>query len=251
MRRVDALGPYDQGMWRRVRAVAVAVMVLCVVGGIGTIIWHSLGGDYDKYGRVDVPGSGTVTLPRGQVNICYAVRLATNGGGGALTVPDLSFSMDSPEGVRDPVVTEDVGGTVTVNSAAHVRVWKLQVKDPGAYHVTTDGDVAGYIAPQLTFGSGSRVPLWPLAVFALVLVIMLGLAVIATHAAGAGGSTPRPAPATTPSILAGPAPAAAPAVTTPEQELARLAQLQQLADLHASGTLSEAEYDAARSRLGG
>jgi len=230
--------------------MAVAVMVLCVVGGIGTAVWHSFGGDYDKYGRVDVPGSGTVTLPRGQVDISYAIRLATNGGGGALTVPDLSFTMESPDGVRDPVVTEDIGGSVSVNSAAHVRVWKLQVKDPGAYHVTTDGDVGGYIAPQLTFGSGSRVPLWPLAVFALVLVIMLGVAVVATHSAAASGPAPRPA-AATPPVMAAPAPALAPTVSTPEQELARLAQLQQLADLHTAGTLSDAEYDAARSRLGG
>ena len=225
-------------------------MVLCVVGGIGAIVWHSLGGDYDKYGRVDVPGSGTVTLPRGQVNICYAVRLATNGGGGALTVPVLRFSMDSPEGARDPVVTEDVGGTVSVNSAAHVRVWRLQVKDPGRYHVTTDGDVGGYIAPQLTFGSGSRVPLWPVAVFGLLSVVMLGVAMVATHAARPNSPGALPAPMVRPTTTAT-APAAPPPPTTPEQELARLAQLQQLTDLHTAGTLSDAEYDAARARLGG
>ena len=37
---------------------------------------------------------------------------------------------------------------------------------------------------------------------------------------------------------------------TPEQELARLAQLQQLTDLHRSGALSDAEYEAAKGRLG-
>ena len=68
-----------------------------------------------------------MTLPRGEVDIHYAVRLATNGGGGALTVPSLSFSIETPQGARDPVVTEDIGGTVTVNSSSHVRVWKLQV----------------------------------------------------------------------------------------------------------------------------
>ena len=40
-------------------------MVLCIVGFVGTLVWHSFGGDYDKYGRIAVPGSGTVALPRG------------------------------------------------------------------------------------------------------------------------------------------------------------------------------------------
>ena len=39
--------------------------------------------------------------------------------------------------------------------------------------------------------------------------------------------------------------------TTPEQTLARLAQLEQLTNLHRSGTLSDAEYDAAKGRLSG
>ena len=154
-------------MWRWVRRASVALMLIAVVGFVGTLVWHGFGGDSDKYGRIDIPGSGTVTLPRGEVDIHYAVRLATNGGGGALTVPSLSFSMEAPEGARDPVVTEDIGGTVTVNSSSHVRVWKLQVADAGDYSVTTEGDVQGFIAPQLTFGQGSPMPAWPAAVFAV------------------------------------------------------------------------------------
>ena len=225
--------------------MSITVMVLCVIGGIGTIVWHSFGGDYDKYGRVDVPGSATVTLPEGEVNVHYAVQLATNGGGGALTVPDLSFSMEAPDGARDPVATEDIGGTVTVNSASHVRVWTLQVKDAGDYQVTADGDVGGFIAPQLAFGESSHVPLWPAAVFALLFVVAIGLTVVASHA---GRSVPDRTP--TPAFPGLP-PAAMPSATTPEQELARLAKLQQLTDLHTAGTLSDDEYAAARGRLGG
>ena len=237
-------------MWRRVLGASIAVMVLCVVGFVGTLVWHSFGGDYDKYGRIAVPGSGTVALPQGEVEIHYATRLATNGSGGALTVPSLRFSMEAPDGARDPVVTEDIGGTVVVNSAAHVRVWKLQVADAGDYSVTTEGDVGGFIDPQLTFGRESWMPAWPAAVFALVFVVALGLLVVAAMAARQGGGS-----SSRPQAASSPVPYGSPSTTTlntntPEQELARLAKLQQLTDLHRAGTLSDAEYEAARGRLG-
>ena len=240
-------------MWRWVRRGSVALMLLSIVGFVGTLVWHGFGGDSDEYGRIDVPGSGQVTLPRGEVNIHYAVRLATNGGGGALTVPNLSFSMEAPEGARDPVVTEDIGGTVTVNSSAHVRVWKLQVSDAGTYAVTTEGDVQGFIAPQLTFGRGSPMPAWPAAVFAVLFVVSLGLLLVAAVAGSHAGASIGGTQATTPSVPS--VPYGAPSseslsTTTPEEEMARLARLQQLTDLHRAGTLSDAEYDAARSRLG-
>jgi hypothetical protein len=146
------------------------------------------------------------------------------------------------------VVTEDRGGSVIVNSAAHVRIWKVRVQDAGDYSVTTDGDVGGYIAPQLTFGQRSPVPAWPAAVFALVFVVALALVVVAA-AAGKGGASSRShaAPATVPY---GPASSAKLNTNTPEQELARLEKLQQLTDLHRAGTLSDAEYDAAKARIG-
>jgi hypothetical protein len=237
-------------MWRRVLWASVALMVLCIVGFVGTLVWHGFGGDYDKYGRIAVPGSGTVTLPQGEVEIHYATRLATSGSGGALTVPSLQFSMEAPDGARDPVVTENSGGTVVVNTAAHVRVWKLHVTDAGDYSVTTDGDVGGYIDPQLTFGRKSWMPAWPAAVFALVFVVGLGLVVIAAAAASHGGgssSGPKAASATVPY---GSPSSAMLNTNTPEQELARLARIQQLTDLHRAGTLSDAEYEAAKGRLG-
>ena len=50
--------PYDQRMWRLVLGASVGLMVLCVLGFVGTLVWHSFGGDNNKYGRIDVPGSG-------------------------------------------------------------------------------------------------------------------------------------------------------------------------------------------------
>ena len=99
-------------------------------------------------------------------------------------MPSLRFTMEAPAGARDPVVTEDIGGTVVVDAAAHVRIWKLQVADPGDYSVTTEGDVGGFIDPQPTFGRESWMPAWPAAVFALVFVVALGLLVVGAMAAG-------------------------------------------------------------------
>jgi hypothetical protein len=237
-------------MWRWVRRASIVVMLLSVVGFVGTLVWHGFGGDSDKYGRIDIPGSGTVTLPAGEVDIHYAVRLATNGGGGALTVPNLSFSMTAPEGARDPVVTEDIGGTVTVNSSSRVRIWKLQVSDPGDYSVTTEGEVQGFIAPQLTFGQGSPVPVWPSFVFAILFVVALGLLLVSVVAGRDGGGAGIQPQASVPSVPYGSPSSTTLSTTTPEQELARLARLQQLTDLHRAGTLSDAEYEAARGRLG-
>jgi hypothetical protein len=238
-------------MWRWVRRASALLMVLCVVGFVATIVGHLVAGDSDKYGEVDIPGSGTVTLPAGEVDVHYAVELATNGGGGALTVPGLSFDMTAPDGARDPVVTADVGGTVTVNNSSHVRVWKLKVKDAGDYAVTTDGDVQGFIAPRLTFGKGSPVPAWPAAVFAGFFLVALALLLISALASKTAPTVAAPAAPTAPSGLPPyGGPASTLPTTTPEQELARLAELQKLTDLHASGTLSDAEYDAARGRLG-
>ena len=178
-----------------------------------------------------------MTLPAGEVEIHYAVRLATNGSGGASRVPGLRFSVEAPEGARDPVVTQDGGGTVTVNTASHVRVWKMQVADAGDYSVTTDGDVNGFIDPQLTFGWGPG-PAWPAGVFALLFVVALGLVLVAAARGSQPGSRRRPRPnrrLAPPVPLRVAVPARRRAPNTPEQELARLAKLQQLTDLHRSG----------------
>jgi hypothetical protein len=136
----------------------------------------------------------------------------------------------------------------------------MQVADAGDYSVTTDGDVDGFIDPQLTFGVGSPAPAWPAGVFAILFVVALGLVLVAAHAKSQGSGSPTsprsgPAPAgpgAPPYGSPTPATGATPSTNTntPEQELARLAQLQQLTDLHRSGTLSDAEYEAARGRLG-
>ena len=52
-------------------------------------------------------------------------------------------------------MTESVGGTTTVNSDTHVRMWVVQIPEEGTYDIVTDGNVNGYISPRLAFGHGS------------------------------------------------------------------------------------------------
>ena len=59
-----------------------------------------------------------------------------------ISLADLAFTLDSPNGATDPTVKEDVGSSVSVNTAVRIRVWKLHVTDPGVYTVHTDGNVS-------------------------------------------------------------------------------------------------------------
>jgi hypothetical protein len=243
-------------MWRRAVGAGVVLMVVCVAVFVGTILWRTLGGDYDKYGRVSIPGSGTVTLPQGEVDIVFEVHFATNGSGGALTVPALRFDLVPPDGVADPSVKEDFGSSVSVNNVGHIRVWRMQVPTAGKYAVTSDGDVGGYIDPQLTFGTGSPVPIWPIIASSALFWVGLALVLIGGAGRRRGFAPARPARVTVPAPGAAAVPYGSPSsiepsASTPEQEIARLAELQKLTDLHTSGTLSDAEYAAAKGRLGG
>jgi hypothetical protein len=237
---------------RRTVAVGVVAMVACVVVFVGTLVWRGFSGDYDKYGAVELPGSGTVALPAGEVDIVFEVHFATNGSGGAITVPALSFDLVPPDGVADPSVEEDYGTSVSVNNVGHIRVWRMQVPAAGTYTVTADGDVGGYIAPRLTFGAGSTVPTWPIFASAALFFVALALTLVGGLATGHRRTSLAPQPRDPQNAVPYGSPSAiTPGSSTPEQEMARLAELQKLTDLHTSGTLSDSEYDAARGRLGG
>lgn len=70
-------------------------------------------------------------------------------------------------------MTESIGSTTTVNNDAHVRVWVAQIPAAGTYHVTTDGQVNGYIAPRLAFGHSSS---YGYLVWVFVALFVVGLA---------------------------------------------------------------------------
>jgi hypothetical protein len=137
-------------------AAAIVLVVLSVAGFITTLILNAFFLDkYDAYGEVPIPGSGSVHLPAGDVTASLHTVVIGGTNGGGLPVPPLGVTITPPDGVAQPVVTESIGSTTTVNSAAHVRVWMVHVPAEGTYNVTTDGQVNGYISPRLSFGHQS------------------------------------------------------------------------------------------------
>jgi hypothetical protein len=169
---------------RRARNTAGILAALTAIAFV--VVWFlswTLLSNSDKFGRVDVPGHAVIHLPAGETEVSFRTLLATNGGNGGLRIPPLSLGIDPvDDGADDPTLREDYGPSSSVNGDIHARVWRLQVESEGDYGVAADGEVGGYIQPQLTFGADSSVSgiLIALAIATAVLVaIMLAALVIA------------------------------------------------------------------------
>jgi hypothetical protein len=158
-------------------AAAIVLVVVSVAGFIITLILNAFILDkYDAYGEVPIPGSGSVHLPAGDVTASLHTVVIGGTKGGGLPVPPLGVTITPPDGVAQPVVTESIGSTTTVNNDAHVRVWLVHVPTEGTYNVTTDGQVNGYISPRLSFGQQSS---YGYLVWVFVGLFVVGLADVA------------------------------------------------------------------------
>src|ERR1700761_2110438 len=153
---------------------AILAMVVAVVGFIVALVLNTFFLDkYNAYGEVPIPGSGSVHLPAGEITISLHAVVIGGPTGGGLPVPPLGVTIAPPDGVAQPVVTESIGSTTTVNNDAHVRVWVAQIPADATYDITTDGQVNGYITPQLAFGHGSS---YGYLVWVFVAIFVAGLA---------------------------------------------------------------------------
>jgi len=138
-----------------------------------------------------------------------------------------------------------------VNSDTHVRVWVVQVPQEGTYDIVTEGNVNGYINPRLAFGHGSSYG-WLMWVFGGLLALgVVELTAALIWSARSAKATRPLAPEemmsfNEPTWSAGAA--AAPSYTPSDQGI-RLEQLRQLAALRDSGALTEAEFEAEKSRI--
>ncbi|ORV14107.1 hypothetical protein [Mycobacterium celatum] len=127
--------------------VSVLTLVVAVIGFAITLILNLFVLDeYNAYGEVPIPGSGSLQLPAGQVTVSFHTEVISSPSGGGLPVPQLGMRIDPPDGVPDPAVAESYGNTRTVNNDAHVQVWVVQVPAAGTYSIKTDGQVNGYIS---------------------------------------------------------------------------------------------------------
>lgn len=218
------------------RILTISGVAMMVIGGVGFIVVMVLNAfvldEFDAYGEVAIPGSGRVQLPAGQAQISFHTSVTGSPSSG-FPLPALKLSIIPPEGVADPVLTEDHGALTTVNSDTHIRIWKAEVPEAGTYQVRTDGQVNGYINPRLAFGRESDYDYlhWVLAAvfgFGLVdLIVSLFL---------------RKGAATTASVDS--------AVRyTPTDQGVRLEQLKTIAALRDSGALTQDEFDTEKRRI--
>jgi hypothetical protein len=234
-------------------AAAVVVLVVSVAGFIVTLVLNAFFLDeFDAYGEVPIPGSGNVHLPAGEVTASLHTVIIGGPNGGGLPVPPLGVTILPPDGVAQPVVTESIGSTTTVNNDAHVRVWVVRIPTEGTYHVTTDGQVNGYINPRLAFGHQSS---YGYLVWVFVGLFVVGLVDLALSVMWLGRSrrtarsamvAARPGFPVVPVLTPEP-----PTVTAwePGGEGVRLERLKTLAALRDSGALSEEEFQAEKRRV--
>ena len=120
--------------------VSILTLVASVIGFVATLILNAFVLDeYDAYGEVPIPGSTSLQLPEGEVTVSFHT-LITGRPTSGFPIPDLSFGIDPVRRGTGAEVTESIGGTTTVNSDTHVRVWVVQIPRAGTYDITTDGD---------------------------------------------------------------------------------------------------------------
>lgn len=237
---------------RVVVVAAVLTLVVAIVGFLVTLVLNAFVFDeFDAYGEVPIPGSAGVELPAGQVTVSF--RTVTTGQPtSGFPIPTISIHVESPDGAADPVMTESVGATTTVNSDTHVRVWMMRVTDAGAYRVTTDGNMSEYINPRLAFGHGSSYGWLPWLCGGLaalgVLLLIAALFWSARTAKAARPLAPHEVLSADgpPTLHAVPTPASSP---QPDDRGVRFEQLKQLTALRDSGALTEAEFEAEKRRI--
>ena len=229
------------------RILTISGILMMIVGGAGFIIVMILNAfvldEFDAYGEVPIPGSGQVQLPAGQAQISFHTSVTGSPSSG-FPLPALKLSIIPPEGVADPVLTENHGTLTTINSDTHIRVWTAEIPAAGTYQIRTEGQVNGYINPSIAFGHESSYDYlhW-------VFLGVLGLGLLDLIA---GLILRRQRPSHQPLAFAADPPLEQFTPTqryTPTDQGVRLEQLKTIAALRDSGALTQDEFDAEKRRI--
>ncbi|SBS76327.1 conserved hypothetical protein [uncultured Mycobacterium sp.] len=228
------------------RMCAISGILMMVVGGVGFIVVMILNAfvldEFDAYGEVPIPGSGHVQLPAGQAQISFHTAVTGSPSSG-FPMPPLKLSIIPPDGVADPVLTENHGTLTTINSDTHIRIWTAEIPAAGTYQIRTDGQVGGYINPQLAFGKESSFDYlhW---IFAAVFGLGLVDLIVSLFLRKRRGSD-----RTVALVPNAPLDPYTPASYPPSDQGVRLEQLKTIAALRDSGALTQAEFDAEKRRI--
>lgn len=225
-------------------ATAILMMVVAVGGFIVTLVLNAFFLDkYNAYGEVPIPGSASLYLPAGEVTVSLHTVVISGPDGGGLPVPPLGVTITPPDGVAQPLVTESIGSTTTVNNDAHVRVWVARIPVAGTYNITTDGQVNGFIAPRLAFGHSSS---YGFLVWVFVAMFVAGL----LDSIISGWWLSRTRRKVAAAFVAGAHQVAPPsAAYEPSGEGVRVERLKTLASLRDSGALTEEEFQSEKQRI--
>jgi hypothetical protein len=255
----------SRGLAKLSLSAAVVMMVVAVAGFITTLVLNAFFLDkYNAYGEVAIPGSGSLHLPAGDVKISlHAIVIGSPNGG--LPVPPLGVTITPPDGVAQPVVTENIGSTTLVNNDAHVQVWMARIPADGTYNISTDGQVSGFIDPRLAFGHSSSYGFLKWVFVAMFVVGLVGSIISGrwmararrkAAAAVVAGTPYYPEAPFAPPISSPIAPPAGHTATSPASgayepsvEGVRLDRLKTLAALRDSGALTEAEFETEKRRI--
>lgn len=236
-------------------ALAIVLMVAGIIGFVGTLTLNAFVLDkFNAYGEVAIPGSGTIHLPAGDATISFHTVTVGTVSGGGLPVPQLGVDIDPPQGVAQPKLTENYGGTTTVNNDAHRRVWLMQVPAEGDYKITTEGQVNGFISPQLAFGHGGTASsgnlVWIfVGLFVVGLIGTIGAPIWLARTRVANSTAWQPTPIDLGAPVATPSPEGSLSTYAPNDEGVKLEQLKTLSSLRASGALTEAEFETEKRRI--
>src|SRR5215212_1192351 len=227
---------------------SVVTLVVAVVGFIVTLVLNAFVFDeYDAYGEVPIPGSGSLHLPAGESTVSFHTQTVGSPSGGGLPVPSLGLTISPPEGIPQPKVDENRGTTTSVNNDVHIRVWTVQIPVEGTYGITTDGQVNGYINPQLAFGkdSSNATLAWGFGgVFVLGLVELTAAIIYAVRS----GRRPSPATPVGATFSVGDMHGVRDPYT-PTDDGIRIEAFKNLAALRDSGALTGDEFEAEKRRI--
>lgn len=158
--------------------VLTTIGAVLLLGSLGIGIPVLLSGDHDEYGRVSVPGEGTVELPTGEVVVFY--EEARSVGEDSLDVPGLDWQVRPPGG--DPLAFDGDGGLEVASREDYsfTDIERLDIDEEGHYGVIARATSETGPGPTLTFGTSGvttgRVAIVCAGIVLGVFMLFLGVA---------------------------------------------------------------------------
>ncbi len=107
---------------RIVIVVSILTLVVSILGFVATLVLNTFVLDkYNAYGELPIPWSTTLQLPAGEMTVSFHT-VTTGRPTSGFPIPDLSFGITTTDGLPEQTVTENIGGTTSVNSDLRVRI---------------------------------------------------------------------------------------------------------------------------------